>query len=337
MPDPGQLYIRWSETGLDDNRTDPGGATWYLSKSVGIYNPANPLQDPGLAITGAAQKIRVNVDTLLTKTNVGVQAWVCAYGTAGQPFLPSALGKKGLLKDLDDQVPPQPLTATAGPQLTVDLPWTPSPNDLTSLGLNATDDLHVCLLANCYATPPGAVPDGQQIVAQPPPIDVPNNRHHAQHNITLHGVASLSGGMGMDMFAGNPAGEGEEVFELEVASHHRERLEPQLLKLARNSRWGPALAASGGPHLGKEPVEDLHLAIGGERGPKVRVPLTADKPQRLTLGFEFGGDEDNVLRAFDIVQRRSRDRRIVGGARLVTLAVADDVFKEVTAAATATA
>lgn len=330
MADPGQLYIRWSATGSDDNRTDPGNAVWWLSKAVGIYNPADPLQDPGLAVTGTLQRIRVNVSTLLTKTHVGVQAWACAYGTAGQPYLPSALGTTGLLKDLDDQTPPQPYTATAGPELTIDIPWQPDANDLTSLGLDETDDLHVCLLANCYATPPGAAADGQQIVAQPPPIDVPNNRHHGQHNITLRGVAAASGGMGMMMFAGNPAAEGEEVFELFVVEQLHEQLEPGLVELASNSRWGPTLAETGELRLAREPAKGLRLDLGGESGEKLRVPLTAGKPQRMKLEFEFGDGEENVLRVFDVVQRRGRE--VVGGARLLTLGVPDDVFKDRTTA-----
>jgi hypothetical protein len=331
MADPGQLYIRWSATGSDDNRTDPGNAVWWLSKAVGIYNPANPAQDPGLAITGEEQKIRINVSTLLTKTNVGVQAWVCAYGTAGQPYMPSALGTTGLLKVLDDQIPPQPYTATAGPELSIDVPWTPDATDLTSLGLEEDDDLHVCLLANCFATPPGAAPDGQQIVAQPPPIDVPNNRHHGQHNITLRGVASAIGGMSMSMFAGNPDPEGEDLFELVVTEQQPERIDPGLVELVLNSRWGKTFAEGGELRVAKEPAKGLRLDVAGESGARLRVPFTAGKPQRMELGFEFGDGDENVLRVFDVVQ--SRRREVVGGARLVTLGVPDDVFKERTTAA----
>jgi hypothetical protein len=324
--DPGQLYIRWSATGSDDNRTDPGAAVWWLAKAVGIYNPANTTQDAGLAVTGTDQFIRVNVSTLLTKSHVGVQAWVCAYGTAGQPYLASAGGKAGLLKDLDDQPVPQPFTATAGPELSVDIPWVPDASDLTSLGLTSSDELHVCLLANCYATPPGAAPDGQQITAQPPPVNVPVNRHHGQHNITLRGMGESTGGMSMAMFAGNPAADGEEVFELAATELPIERLDPSLARIALNSRWGDWLAEHGELHPGKEPAGDVAVEIAGERGERVRVPLTADKPERMTLTFATRGDEAGVLRAFDVVQRQGK--QVVGGARLVTVSVPDDLFKE---------
>src|SRR3954454_5142211 len=99
MPDPGNLYIRWSETGSDDNRTDPGAASWWLSASLKIINPLDANQDEGLAVTETPQKIRVLVDTKATITNVVIQVWACAWGTAGQPFLPSAQVAQGLRAD----------------------------------------------------------------------------------------------------------------------------------------------------------------------------------------------------------------------------------------------
>lgn len=324
--DPGQLYIRWSETGADDNRTDPGGAVWWLSKAVGIRRADGAPQDAGLALTGVDQYIRVNVSTLLTKSQVGVQAWVCAYGTAGQPYLASAGGAGGLLKDLDDSAVPQPYTATAGPELHVDLPWVPDATDLTDLGLGSSDELHVCLLANCYATPANAAPDGQQISAQPPVINVPANRHHGQHNITLRGMGESSGGMGMMMFAGNPDADGEDVFEVTVEEQQLERLDTRLVWLVRNSRWADWLAEGGKLRPADQPAGEPRLTVAGETGRKVRVPLTAAKPQRMTLEFETGGRQAGVVRVFDVVQRRGDD--VAGGARLVTVALPDDVFDD---------
>jgi hypothetical protein len=324
--DPGQLYIRWSETGSDDNRTDPGNAVWWMSKAIGIRRADGAAQDAGLALTGVDQFIRVNVSTLLTKSHVAVQAWVCAYGTAGQPYLASAGGRAGLLKDLDDQAIPQPYTATAGPELSVDLPWVPDASDLTSVGLTSADELHVCLLANCYATPPSAAPDGAQITAQPPPINVPTNRHHGQHNITLRGMGESAGGMGMKMFAGNPDADGEDVFELLVEEQRLERLDERLIWLVRNSRWADWLAEGGELRPAKAAAGELRLTVAGDSGPRVRVPLTASKPELMTLEFETGGRETGVVRVFDVVQRRGDD--VAGGARLVTVALPDDVFED---------
>ena len=74
------LYIRWSETGSDDNRTNPGAATWYRSASLKIIHPQGAAnQDEGLADTEVQQKIRVLVDTKATTTNVVVQVWACAW------------------------------------------------------------------------------------------------------------------------------------------------------------------------------------------------------------------------------------------------------------------
>ena len=326
MADPGQLYIRWSATGSDDNRTDPGGAVWYLSASLTVWNADGTVQTAGEASVGTDHKVRVNVDTLLTKPNVGVQVWVCAYGLAGQPFLGSALLEKGLEKHLDDATPPQPYTATSGAQLSIDVPWTPQTTDLTDLGFADTDDLHVCLLANCYATPPGAAPDGQFIVGPPrPPIDVPNNRHHAQHNILLKGLPAGGGGMGMDMFAGNPAQEGEERFLIQVEELALEEIGPELVELVLNSRWAKVLEEGKGLRPAGKPA-DVKLEAGGASGTELEVVFQAERPQRVRLESSFGEREENVVRVFDLVQRRGREA--VGGARLVTLGVPDDVLRE---------
>ena len=210
------LYIRWSESGSDDNRTNPGSSVWWLSKSLQIDNPNDAAQDDGLAVTGADQVISVRVDTVLMTTNVAVQAWVCAYGTAGAPFLPSANGEQGLLRDLDDALNPytaNPVAATAPftSQLEVRLPWTPLGSDLSAIGAPAAADLHVCVLANVYST--AGEGDGAQIPGPGRPvIDVPTNRHHAQRNITIHPVAAGGGMARMRMFSGNPFAEGERVF-----------------------------------------------------------------------------------------------------------------------------
>jgi hypothetical protein len=69
MPDPGALYIRWSEflgadgEPVDDNRADPGAARWWRSKSLQILNVNDEFQDDGLAKTEVDQQIRVKVDS----------------------------------------------------------------------------------------------------------------------------------------------------------------------------------------------------------------------------------------------------------------------------------
>jgi hypothetical protein len=335
MADPGNLYIRWRQDGGDDNRSDPGSAPFWLSQSVSIHNPKDPTQDPGVAIPGKAQKIRVLVDTKVTTQNVAVQTWVCAFGTAGAPYLKSAGGMAGRLKDRDDSTPPQLLTATQGSQLTVDVDWVPVAQDFADWNLPKDKDLHVCLLANCFATPPGGVADGAQIVAQPPPINVPGNRHHGQHNITLQAVPAGTTKLVFSMFAGNP-GDGEELFELEAREIRRPRL-PGLRTRILRGRWlDPALderlglerlSVNGGVHFPDRPIKKLGLEIGGERGPKVKIPLERDRPQLLTLKGQLPGGEHGALRAFDIVQRRGR--RIVGGARVITLSVDERRFEAV--------
>jgi hypothetical protein len=335
MPDPGNLYIRWREDGGDDNRTDPGAAPYWLSKSVTVHNPNDPNQDPGVALPGVSQRIRVLVDTQVTTQNVAVQTWVCAFGTAGAPYIPSAGGTAGRLKNLDDQVPAQPMTATQGSQLTVDVPWVPVKKDFEDIGVPTNKNLHVCLLANCFATPPSGVPDGAQIAAQPPPLNIAANRHHGQHNITLEAVSSGLTSLGFLMFAGNPA-RGELVFELEAREIRRPRLPIDLrdrilrgrwLDSARDERLGLKKPINGGIHFPDRPVKDLGLEIGGERGQKVKIPLEGGRPLQLKLKGRLPGGEHGALRAFDVVQRRGH--KVVGGARVITLSVHEKRFEAV--------
>lgn len=328
MPDPGNLYIRWSETGSDDNRTDPGAARWYLSASLKIINPQDANQDQGLAVTGKPQKIRVLVDTLATTANVVVQVWACAWGTAGQPFLPSAHGSQGLLADgVDVGGVHQPFTADPAPpaaQLSVDLDWTPLNTDLTAIGEPLNADLHVCLLANCYSTVAG---DGAQAFpANPQAFDVPNNRHRAQRNIKLHPVVNAMRQIKIAMFAGNPFAEGEDVFEIQAAEPSRPDLAKGDLQDLQRGRWLRAddqLPGRGGRlQLADEPLPEIALAIGGEKprsGP-LKAELTAGKPQQLELDVAVPEAEPGTLHVLDVVQRRG-DKEVVGGGRILLLTV----------------
>jgi hypothetical protein len=330
MADPGNLYIRWSETGSDDNRTDPGAATWYLSASLKIIHPQGANQDEGLADTGVAQKIRVLVDTKATTTNVVVQVWVCAWGTAGQPFLPSAGGVQGLRADhtVDPNGANQPLTASPAPpaaQLSVDLPWKPLNTDLTAIGEPLTADLHVCLLANCYSTA-GAGDGAQLFPANQQAFDVPHNRHQAQRNIKLHPVTNAMGQMKIPMFAGNPFAEGEDVFELQAEETIRPELAKDDLQHLQRGRWlrdDDELPGRGARlQFADERLPEIALAIGGEKprsGP-VKAELTAGKPQKLELDVAVPEAEPGTLHVLDVVQRRG-GKEVVGGGRILLLTV----------------
>jgi len=327
MPDAGNLYIRWSETGSDDNRTDPGGARAYLSKSLKIMNPADPVQDDGLALTGIPQQIRVDVDTLVTTTNVGVQVWACAWGTAGQPFLPSTNGAAGLLRDLDDAL--NPFTAQPGPaaQLTVDFDWTPLKEDLVSIGAATDADLHVCLLANCYSTAGNG--DGALIPPPgPPTIDLASNRHHAQRNIRVHPVANGFRHIRISLFSGNPFPEGEDLFVLQVGEAERPQLDREDRMRLQQGRWlrdDRELPGRGGKlHGARRPIEEIAMAIAGEsgRGCPVEVPLTAGRPEVLELDVEVPEDEPGALHALDIVHRHAKT--VVGGARVLLVTVDEE-------------
>jgi hypothetical protein len=329
MPDPGVLYIRWAANGSDDNRTDPGSAVSYLSHSLQVVNPADPTQDPGLALVGRAQQIRVLVDTQAHTTEVGVQVWACAWGTAGQPFLPSTNGTQGLSRDLDDSLNPYVADpAPPAPQLAIDLDWTPLASDLTSIGASTTADLHVCLLANVYST--AGVGDGAIVPPPGPPVlNVATNRHHAQHNIALHPVPAGMKKFHVRFWAGNPFARGTQAFGVAAVPVLEAALgRDDLARLARG-RWlreDPELPGRGGrPVLSRERLGTVALhperkALRPHRaGPKLELELEPGKPRPITLEVEVPDAEPGALHVLDLVQHGKRG--IVGGARALLLCV----------------
>ena len=132
----------------------------------------------------------------------------------------------------------QPLTANPAPpaqQLSVDIPWKPLNSDLTAIGESLVVDLHVCLLANCYSTTAG---DGAELFpANFQAFDVPHNRHQAQRNIKLHPLPNGAGQIKVPGFAGNPFGEGEDVFEIHAAETIGPELAKEDLQHLQRGRW----------------------------------------------------------------------------------------------------
>ena len=330
------LYIRWSHTGSDDNRTDPGASPWCWSKSLQIINPNDATQDDGLALAEVEQFISVRVDTLLMTTNVAVQAWVCAYGTAGAPFLPSANDTDGLFRDVDDALNP----FTANPvaptepftnQLEVKLPWKPLNSDLPAIGAPAGADLHVCLLANVYST--AGVGDGAQIPGPGrPAINVATNRHHAQRNIKVHPAPSSGGMMLIGMFSGNPFEEGDGLFLIGAAGAVKPQLERDDLKRLQAGRWlredGELPGRGGTLRLADDPLKDLKLAIAGETGQgDVKVRLAAGKPQPLEIEVDVPKAEPGTLHVLDVDHRDGDGELAVGGARVLVLSVDDERYE----------
>jgi hypothetical protein len=331
MPDPGNLYIRWRADGTDDNRTDPGNANYVHTPSLAVIddNAPNP-PDDGVAVTGVDQQIRVRVDTTLQTTNVVVQAWACAWGTQGMPFLPSANGADGLERDLDDLL--NPFTAEEAPpasQLEVLLDWRPEVQDLIDIGAPTNDDLKVCLLANVYST--AGVGDGAKLV---PPIlpnhDPATNRHHAQRNIAVHPVMGFAGKFKFHLFVGSRVLEGEELFVLDATQPRKPTFPRETLQRLQKGRWLVAdgnLGGRGGKlRLADEPLREIGLSIGGEQGDAkgFRVPLAGGKPQLLEVEGVLPEAEPGTLHVVDIVQRRGK--RFVGGARALVLAVDEKRF-----------
>jgi hypothetical protein len=340
MPD--HLYIRWSQTedangdAIDDNRTDPGaGAVYYKSASLQVINPNDPNQDEGRAIVGAAQQIRVKVDSLtVTTTNVEVQAWACAWGTAGQPFLPSANGFDGLLAQVDDQL--NPYTADPAPpaqQLAVDLDWTPTSDDLDQIGETGNADLHVCLYANCYSL--AGTGDGAALPGPGrPAINVPTNRHHGQRNIRLVTVPSGMAMAKFKMFSGNPFADGEDLFVLEAAEVRRPALGKRDLARLQKGRWlrddGELSGRGGKLQPAEKPVRDISLRVNERESRKgiVEVPLRGRKQPPVEVEVAVPQAAPGTLHVLDIAHRHRK--RVVGGAGVLLLTVDEERYEALT-------
>jgi hypothetical protein len=170
----GNLFIKWdpSDTG---NRPIPGGSAFWASPSIWINSPGN-----FTATTGQDNYVYVQVDRVGGGSDANpayVQTWVCNPTTAPGPSgstLPSAGGSSGL---------PQASIApnTTLPQ-TILNNWIPAKADATINGG------HLCIVANVYDTNG----DGADLTSGF--VDVVNNQHHAQRNISV-----VAGMMGMMM------------------------------------------------------------------------------------------------------------------------------------------
>ena len=187
------------------------------------------------------------------------------------------------------------------------------------------NDLHVCLLANCYSTA-GAGDGAQTFPANPQAFDVPNNRHRAQRNIKLHPVVNAMRQIKIAMFAGNPFAEGEDVFEIQAAEPGRPELAKGDLQELQRGRWlreDDELPGRGARlQLADTPLPEIALSIGGEKprsGP-LEAQLTAGTPQKLELDVAVPEAEPGTLHVLDVVQRHS-GKEVVGGGRILLLTV----------------
>lgn len=303
----------------------PTNSPW-LSDALAVINPANGAQDPSKPRLGVVQRLQATVRSSAAREHVHVQFWVCAFGTAGSPYLASAGGTGGLLRPADDLG--DNLTVGPGGELIVQIEWTPVRADITWIPANQpVPDVHCCLMANVFAT--DGSNDGAPL-AGPPVLALGANPHHAQRNLTLITSSGAGSAMNLMMFAGNPFEEGEADFRFEVRQLRGHRLlDVELDHLLRRpwiarSEKGLAIEVGGERlpiRVAEEPLEELEIELGGERGPRLRTTLAAGSPQPLTLRADLP-KEENVLRFFDVVQHAGD--KIVGGARIMLLTLAKE-------------
>lgn len=332
------LYIKWN-SGDTGTRPIPNGSAWWLSPSIWINSAGNAQAVSG---TGAHNLIYVQPSLIgggTDSNNIDVQAWVCKPSIAPGPSgicLTSAGGAGGSTAIL--------LGGTAlGPMLIND--WKPDPNDLSVYGG------HLCIPANVYDE------NGDGMVLTTGAIDVANNQHHAQLNISL--VAGLGGKPIRIPFwfpileALPEADRGPGLIRiLNIGSEHvlgqvtKEQLlrDPRVtLEHEREERTEPPEVFN--PYCLKEPPERTRLRKGEElvlAGSDYKIHASEARPERAGLLFEdrvhseievtpvsgaatvrtfvceLSKNDFGGVHEFDIVHTTA-EGRVAGGMRIVVL------------------
>ena len=304
---------------LKSSATDP---QWVNPIGViGGQNPSTPVMD------GSVHQMRARVGSEKEDfDHVHVQFWMCAYGTAGMPYLDSAGGTGGTTWPPDDGNPALTHSVVAGGLVIVDADWTPAPSDIT---WPQTGDLHVCMLANAYATDGNNnVVDGQPIVSQPP-VFTPGNNRQGQRNLTLI-IPPKAKRVDFMMFAGHPFADGKAKYTLEVQElldHRMGQVELDDLLFNKWLKEEKGNLVAGKDHvpirLAEKPLRRLELELEGECGRELQQTFEAGNPQQFRLQADVEEDE-NVLRFIDVVQY-DEQREIVGGARAMVLTVPEEL------------
>ena len=325
------------------NQTTPSPA-WLspalsVVKSVGLINQdaSTPLLDVDPNVDSQLVRAEAGNDGADPANDVHVQLWAHAFATApaSNLYLTSLGGVGGV-------------SIPAGAGVTIgslqaqpfETPWD-SGSGLSSTDpeiaplLNADGELHCCILGNVYS------PTDGHVVADPATLQVATNRRHAQRNMTIK-AHDAPAALAFMLFAGNPDPERERDARLQVAERTPKEL--PAWELAELDALGPWIrrtrrAPEGGlpgieiiidrkrhpVRAARRPVKDLAIDVSDAGdGREVKLQLGADEARKLHIHAELP-EQEFVLRIFDVTQFEGK--RTVGGARLVTLTVPEELLK----------
>jgi hypothetical protein len=346
----GSLFIKYQPGDTGVRPINPCTGYW-ASPSLWLTGGI----DAGTAKVGVVNTIHAVVDNMASgqqKTGVKVQVWVCNFtiGVGPGAVTPSSPGgASGSTRTIGT------IAAGASGEQTID--WTPTEDDL--INSNDPNSGHVCLGANCY-TQTDAAPEGAQWTPMSGFLNICGDQHHAQKNIQVRLVVPgimvtfffLTANAALETDVFNVAT--RELVELEhLGLPEREHLlggqmvqpaglEPDELERIRTETRGQpverAWLRAGARmklanldrdvflHPTKLPAQELRLVSDELRGTDLDLELDGftRRPTALEVvvprNTPFG-----AVNVFDVVQTNRRGR-LVGGARLMTIAVPGELI-----------
>jgi hypothetical protein len=306
----GDLFIQYS---LSDagTRPIPANTTFWLSPGCKLGPGSQPGDDDSTYTNGEARNIvvQINAKSKMTYKSVGVEVWICNPSTISGPEfgLPIYSGGPSFLMDAAGNV-----DFSAPLQFSIS-GFVPYP------GLISGGADHVCMFANCFGTPSDGPPDGAAFIGNPmpPPVDVVDDGHMAQHNLFAAPVGGRRKALAFPFQATTLLQRSEEEVVLEI------RQTPVGATLSREDlaflHSGPY---RGLPlHASKTPVKRAVLDHGKHGcGAELKLGLKAHHPVELRLDVEFAGtDTRGAVHGFDIVQRNTAGK-VQGGLRVLSVA-----------------
>jgi hypothetical protein len=309
MPEPGELYIRYSAS--DNGQRDiPAGVVHYASPALEIVRGVDAgtaqANDPNQAIL-----VRVGNQGSNTRTDVMVQVYVGDFGTSN-PWLQSLGGSAG--------TPGGPFTVVGDAKVQdsnegeIEIGWSPAPSEL-----GGATEKHVCLFANVHRPGDGAPQ------TDPPDWRVRTNQHHAQRNIKLR-PAGTAASLIMGLHAAN-LGEETEVFQLAVRPFSTKRLAGFETRHLASAQWLAAVEERLERQLMPLAPVRAQLEWEGGKGEELKVELPPGEQIPLALNAGTASKEPGLLR-FAVEQRSARTGEVVGAAVLIAAVIPEELIPE---------
>jgi hypothetical protein len=297
----GKLLVRRDGVDVGSRPIEPCTNFWSSPDLFLQGGPSNTQAQAGVAHTIKVRVKNINANPV---EDVNVEAWVCDY-TAG-PLPTGQVSPPGRVTGFR----PGPLGPGASAVIDCAPTWTPTTAQVS------INNGHLCLAGNAWAELPQ--PDGNELPAGGV-LKVCCDTHNAQTNINL--IAARRGTMaihGMSL----RAAESQEVLALTLEMRPITgrigfgRAERQLVRSHRQfgrrkitlSRRRPRGFFFEGPKI--EPGVTARFRVDSKRGKRLRIRIPVDR-----------AEQKNSLQLFDLTTRDARTREVIGGARLLVLAL----------------